>query len=203
MRHRKKRHHLSRPADQRKALLRTLATAFIKEGKIVTTLARARAVLPVAEKLITLSRKGGVQNIRTAARYVYNDKTDVMTEKSNGKLLVQTVLRRLFQEIGPKLPTRQGGYVRLVQVPPRRGDAAPMALLTLITEETTPKTKIMKPAKSAKKATAPKAEAAPVAAEGTQAHEAEPIPTVTAETPGEGTDACAVPTEETPASEEA
>lgn len=189
MRHRKKRHHLSRPADQRKALLRTLATAFIKEGKIVTTLARARAVLPIAEKLITLSRKGGVQNIRTAARYVYNDKTGAFTEKTNGKLLAQTVLRKLFQEVAPQLPTRPGGYVRIIQVPPRRGDAAPMALLSLITEEPTFKTKAAKPAKPAKKVAAPQAEevkveeTAPEACEvpAAPAEEAAPAPEATEE----------------------
>lgn len=132
MRHRCKKHHLGRPADQRKAMLRSLATNFLKSGEMVTTESRAKAVKPIIEHLITLAKQGNVHAVRQAARIVYNHPTGELMQTSNGKSIPLTVLRKLFHQIGPKFTNRAGGYLRLVHVPPRRGDNAPMALLQLV-----------------------------------------------------------------------
>lgn len=134
MRHRSKRHHLARPADQRNALIRTLATSFIKDDEIVTTLGRAKAVKETIEKLITLGKRGDVHAMRQAARLVYNQPTGELMTTDAGKSIPKTVLRKLFQEIAPQYAERNGGYTRLIKVPPRRGDAAPMALIQLVKE---------------------------------------------------------------------
>ncbi len=156
MRHAKKRHRLSKPADQRKALLRTLATSFIERGEIVTTLARAKAVQPLVEKLITYGKDGSVHSLRQAARVVYNYKTGDLAQSPTGKTVPETILRRLFAKVAPMFKDRVGGYTRIVHVPPRRGDAAPMALLSLVTEQVQPKKMPAKatvaPKKAAKKA---------------------------------------------------
>jgi large subunit ribosomal protein L17 len=134
MRHRQKRHLLARPADQRNALLRTLATSFIKEEEIVTTLGRAKAVKGVLDHLITLGKQDDVHAMRQAARLVYNHQTGDTMTTDNGKTISQTVLRKLFREIAPRFQERQGGYTRLIKAPPRRGDASPMAILQLSAE---------------------------------------------------------------------
>jgi large subunit ribosomal protein L17 len=132
MRHRCKRHHLSKAADQRNALIRTLATSFIKHNEIVTTLPRAKALKETVEQLITLGKQGDVHAMRQAARHVYNQPTGELMTTDNGKTISQTVLRKLFSEIAPKFQGRKGGYTRVVKLPPRRGDAAPMALIQLV-----------------------------------------------------------------------
>jgi large subunit ribosomal protein L17 len=132
MRHRCKKHLLARPKDQRDALLRTLATSFIKNDEIVTTLGRAKAVKSVLEHLITLGKQGDVHAMRQAARLVYNHPTGNLLTTSSGKTISETVLRRLFQTIAPQFSDRAGGYTRLLKASPRRGDAAPMALIQLV-----------------------------------------------------------------------
>lgn len=132
MRHRVKRHQLARPADQRNALLRTLATSFIKNDEIVTTLGRAKALKEVVEKLITLGKRGDVHAMRQASRLIYNHPTGELMKSASGKTIEETVLRKLFTNIGPRFAARNGGYTRLIKVPPRRGDAAPMALIQLV-----------------------------------------------------------------------
>lgn len=129
MRHQKKRHLLGRPADQRKAVLRALATALLRHDTIHTTEAKAKAVQPVVEGLITLAVRAHRLNAgddkakqaqalhlrRQAASYLYD----------------KAVVKRLFDEIGPGFVAKHGGYSRLVKTPPRRGDAAPMAIITV------------------------------------------------------------------------
>lgn len=134
MRHRRKGHHLARAADQRNALIRTLATSFIKDDEIITTLGRAKALKEVADKLITLGKRGDVHAMRQAARLIYNHPTGNQITTENGKTISETVLRKLFKTVAPQFADRNGGYTRLVKVPPRRGDAAPMALVQLATE---------------------------------------------------------------------
>ncbi len=131
MRHRRKKHHLGKAADQRNALIRTLATSFIKNQEIVTTLARAKALKEVADHLITLGKKGDVHAMRQAARLVYNHPTGELMTTESGKTISETVLRRLFKSIAPKFQERNGGYTRVIKLPPRRGDAASMALIQL------------------------------------------------------------------------
>jgi large subunit ribosomal protein L17 len=132
MRHRRKRNHLGKAADQRNALVRTLATSFIKNDEIVTTLTRAKVLKSYVEHLITLGKRGDLHAMRHAARLVYNHPTGRLVSTDKGKTISETVLRKLFTGIAPQCADRNGGYTRLVQVPPRRGDNAPMALLQLV-----------------------------------------------------------------------
>lgn len=115
MRHQKKRHLLGRPADQRKAVLRSLCTALLRHDKIETTEAKAKAVQSVVEDMITLAKRGDLHARRQAAGYIYE----------------REIVKRLFDEVGPRFKTRNGGYSRIVKTAPRRGDAAPMAIITV------------------------------------------------------------------------
>ncbi|MBR6301970.1 50S ribosomal protein L17 [bacterium] len=142
MRHQTKKHTLGKAQDQRKALLRSLATELFMHGEITTTLARAKALKPYAEKIITLAKKGDLHSIRQAARYIYNKETgeyiDVKTgeifeaPQKDKKLSSQTVLRKLFVVIGKQYSDKKGGYTRIYHLPPRRGDASEMALIQLV-----------------------------------------------------------------------
>ena len=142
MRHQTKKHTLGKAQDQRKALLRSLATELFLHGEITTTLARAKALKPYAEKIITLAKKGDLHSIRQAAKYIYNKETgeyiDVKTgeifeaPQKDKKLSSQTVLRKLFVVIGKQYSEKKGGYTRIYHLPPRRGDASEMALIQLV-----------------------------------------------------------------------
>jgi large subunit ribosomal protein L17 len=106
------------PAHQ-KHMLANLATALFEHGKITTTQARARRLRPVAERLITFAKRGDLH----ARRHVLT----VVRDKS--------VVHTLFTEIGPGFADRQGGYTRITKLGPRKGDAAPMAVIELVSEE--------------------------------------------------------------------
>jgi large subunit ribosomal protein L17 len=99
-------------------MLANLATALFEHGKITTTEARARRLRPVAERLITFAKRGDLH----ARRQVLT----VVTDK--------TVVKTLFDEIGPSYASRPGGYTRITKVPPRKGDNAAMAVIELVTE---------------------------------------------------------------------
>ena len=105
----------SGPAHQ-KLLLSGLASSLIKDGKIKTTEARAKAVRPVVEKLITKAKKGDLASRRLVLR--------TLTDRD--------VVHKLFSEVAPQYAERNGGYTRIVKLGPRKGDAAPMALVELI-----------------------------------------------------------------------
>ena len=142
MRHQTKKHTLGKAQDQRKALLRSLATELFVHGEITTTMARAKALKPYAEKIITLAKKGDLHSIRQAARYIYNKETGKYIDLTTGevfetpqadkKLASQTVLRKLFVIIGKQYSEKKGGYTRIYHLPPRRGDASEMALIQLV-----------------------------------------------------------------------
>lgn len=146
MRHQTKKHTLGKAQDQRKALLRSLATELFVHGEITTTLARAKALKPYAEKIITLAKKGDLNSIRTASKYIYNNQTgevmsfnvktgeyvDAAADGADIKTTNQTVLRKLFVVIGKKYSEQKGGYTRIYHLPPRRGDASEMALIQLV-----------------------------------------------------------------------
>ena len=106
------------PAHQ-KHMLANLATALFEHGKITTTEARARRLRPYAEKLITFAKRGDLH----ARRQVLT----VVTDKG--------VVHTLFTEIGPSFADRDGGYTRITKIGPRKGDAAPMAVIELVPEE--------------------------------------------------------------------
>lgn len=140
MRHMTKKHTLGKAQDQRKALLRSLATELFVHGEIITTMARAKALKPYAEQIITLAKKGDLNSRRQALRYVYdkeignyiNLETGEINEVKDEKSAPQTVLRKLFVVIGKQYTSRQGGYTRIFRLPPRRGDASEMALIQLV-----------------------------------------------------------------------
>ena len=107
---------LGRTSDQRKAMLRAMVTYLLENGQIKTTVTRAKEVAPVAEKMITLAKNPSLANYRKALSY----------------LTKEDVAKKLFDEIGPKYATRNGGYTRVVKIGPRRGDAAEMAIVQLV-----------------------------------------------------------------------
>ena len=129
MRHMCKKHTLGKAQDQRKALLRSLATELFVHGEITTTMARAKALKPYAEKIITLAKKGDLHSIRQAARYIYNKETGKYMDLATGevfeapqadkKLASQTVLRKLFVIIGKQYSDKKGGYTRIYHLPLR------------------------------------------------------------------------------------
>lgn len=152
MRHQCKRNRLGKPQDQRKALLRSLATELFLHGEITTTLARAKALQPYAEEIVTLAKKGDLHSRRQAARFIFDVETSKYVNRETGelfdepqkiktedgktkldnKVIPQTVLRKLFSEIGKQYESRNGGYTRIYHLPPRRGDASEMALIQLV-----------------------------------------------------------------------
>ena len=107
---------LGRDSSARKALFRSVLTAFFREGRIETTEAKAKEVSGLADQLITLAKRGDLAARRTAIARLYDE----------------DVVRKLFDEIAEKYKDRQGGYTRILKLGPRRGDAAPMALLELV-----------------------------------------------------------------------
>ncbi len=142
MRHQCNKHRLSKPKDQREALLRSLATELFMHGEIKTTMSRAKALQPYAEGIITLAKKGDLHSRRQALRYIYDKETgkymdmktnEVFDEKQDGKKLAEeTVLRKLFAQIGKKYESRNGGYTKIFRLAPRRGDGVDMALIQLV-----------------------------------------------------------------------
>ena len=107
---------LGRPTDHRKATLRALVTYLLENGKVETTLARAKEVGPMTEKMITLGRKNTLASRRQAMAYVTKE----------------AVVAKLFSEIAPEYANRNGGYTRIVKIGPRRGDCAEMAIIELV-----------------------------------------------------------------------
>jgi len=107
---------LGRKSDHRKAMLRAMVTFLLENGKIETTVTRAKEVRSVAEKIITLGKKTDLHSKRQIFSYVTKE----------------SVSKKLFDEISPRYADREGGYTRIVRIGPRRGDAAEMAILELV-----------------------------------------------------------------------
>ena len=101
---------------QRKAMLRNLVTSFLENGKIETTVTRAKETQSMARNMITLGKKNTLHSRRQALEFI--TKEDVVT--------------KLFSEIAPKYAERNGGYTRILKIGPRRGDSAEMAILELV-----------------------------------------------------------------------
>jgi len=133
MRHQVKKGKLGRNTAHRRAVLRNLVTSFLERERMRTTLAKARAARPVAEKMITLAKRGTLHARRQALAY--------MTKEA--------VVQKLFTELGPRFAERPGGYTRIVKLDKRMGDGASMAMLELVGSEFAKKTK--KKAKDGKK----------------------------------------------------
>jgi large subunit ribosomal protein L17 len=151
-------------AAHQKHILANLAAALFEHGKITTTEARARRLRPVAERLITFAKRGDLH----ARRQVLT----VVPDKG--------IVHSLFTEIGPGFSERDGGYTRITKLGPRKGDAAPMAVIELVREEVT--------ATSRPRRRTRRAEQAPAAAKATVAEEeatAEEVAEADAETEAE------------------
>jgi len=117
MRHGKQRHKLSRDSAHRKALLRNLSRELIDHERIKTSQAKAKAVKPEVEKLITLAKGGSLHARRQALSTLGQDRF---------------LVHKLFEEIGPRYAERPGGYTRIVKLGPRRSDATEMVFLELV-----------------------------------------------------------------------
>lgn len=107
---------LGRNTGHRKAMLRNLVTSLFRNQRIQTTESRAKEVKSIADKMVTLAKKGDLAARRHALSYIYDEQ----------------VVRSLFNEIGPRYADRPGGYTRIVKIGHRRGDASPMVILELI-----------------------------------------------------------------------
>jgi large subunit ribosomal protein L17 len=116
VRHQRKGKKLGRDPAHRKALYSNLAGALIEHGRIKTTEAKAKAVKPIAEKMITLGRRGDLAARRQALAYLRS----------------QEVVHQLFADVAPRFADRPGGYARIVKLGPRYGDAAEMVYLELV-----------------------------------------------------------------------
>lgn len=119
MRHRKHTAKLGRKGSHRNAMLANLVCSLIKSRRVTTTLAKAKAARPMAEKMVTLGKKGTIHHRRLAA----------------ARLHQEDAVRILFNEIAPRHQERQGGYTRIIKQRPRRGDAAPTAILEWVGAE--------------------------------------------------------------------
>jgi large subunit ribosomal protein L17 len=107
---------LGRPTDQRRAMLRNLVTSFLKHGKIETTVTRAKETRSLAEKMISLAKRGDLHARRQVLAFV--------TEEE--------VVKNLFDNVAPKYAERNGGYTRMYKVGPRKGDGAEVVILELV-----------------------------------------------------------------------
>jgi large subunit ribosomal protein L17 len=119
MRHRRAGKKLGRDSAHRKALYSNLAGALIEHGRIKTTVAKAKAVKPFAEQMITLGKRGDLHARRLAL----------------AELRSQDVVHQLFADVAPRFADRPGGYTRIVKLGPRLGDAAEMVYLELVDYE--------------------------------------------------------------------
>ena len=107
---------LGRTSDQRKAMLRAMVTFLLENGKIETTVTRAKEVAAMTEKMITLGKAGDLHSKRQVLAYVTKE----------------SVAKKLFDSIAPSYEGRNGGYTKIVKIGPRRGDAAEMAIIQLV-----------------------------------------------------------------------
>jgi large subunit ribosomal protein L17 len=194
MRHRVAGRHLGRETSHRLSLYRNLVTDLLRYERITTTEAKAKEIRPMAERIITLGRKGDLHSRRQALKFVYDPK----------------VVKKVFDVIGPRMATRPGGYLRITGLEPRKGDGARMAtieLVDVVDAPPTPRPQRVTAAPSVRAAAAPVVEAPKVeeaeevveetAAEVTEATAAE---SVAEETTAEAEPAAEAATEE-PAAE--
>jgi large subunit ribosomal protein L17 len=119
MRHRKAERKLGRNSSHRNAMLRNMVTSLFRYEQLETTDAKAKALRPIAEKMITLAKKGDLHDRRRALSYI----------KDKG------VTHKLFEELKGRYPDRQGGYLRIVKKGVRKGDGAPVSVVQLLPSE--------------------------------------------------------------------
>jgi large subunit ribosomal protein L17 len=116
MRHNKAGRRLGRTTSHRIAMFRNMVTSFLTNEKIVTTDAKAKELRPIAEKIITLGKRGDLHAIRQASSFIRDRK----------------VVKKLFTIIAPRYTERAGGYTRIVKLGVRHGDAAPLSLIEMV-----------------------------------------------------------------------
>lgn len=160
MRHQLSGRQLSRNSSHRRALMRNMAIALLREETIRTTLPKAKELRRVVEPLITLGKSGSDADRRRAWSQLRDD----------------ALVEKLFGDIAPRFKSRAGGYTRILKMEPRPGDNAPMAFMQLVEGEAVqaPATEPEKPAKKKAKAAAPKKEKAPKKAAKAAKSEAAP-----------------------------
>ena len=107
---------LGKTTDERMAMLRQQVTDFLDKGRMETTVTRAKEIAPLAEKMITLGKEGGLENYRQALAFITRE----------------DIAKRTFDELSAKYKDRTGGYTRITRIGPRKGDAAEMAVLELV-----------------------------------------------------------------------
>ena len=107
---------LGRTADHRKAMLRAMVTFLMENGKIETTVTRAKEVRAMAEKMITIAKSTDLHSKRQVYSYITKE----------------TVAKKVIDEVAPKYVDTKGGYTRIIKIGPRRGDAAEMAIIELV-----------------------------------------------------------------------
>lgn len=147
MRHRVHGRHLGRDTSHRLSLYRNLVTDLLRYERITTTEAKAKEIRPMAERIITLGRRGDLHARRQAMRFVYDPK----------------VVKKVFDDIGPRMASRPGGYLRITGLEARKGDGARMAVIELVDFVDAPATP--RPQRVTAAPTAPaRASAAPAAA---------------------------------------
>jgi large subunit ribosomal protein L17 len=115
---------LGRPSSARKAMFRSLVTDLFLYEKIQTTEAKAKELRSIADKLITLGKRGDLHARRQVAAYVRPETVETSED--------QDAIQKLFSVLAPRFAERQGGYTRIVKIGPRRGDAAPMVVIELV-----------------------------------------------------------------------
>lgn len=147
MRHRLGGRHLGRETSHRLSLYRNLVTDLLRYERITTTEAKAKEIRPMAEKIITLGRRGDLHSRRQAQKFLYDPR----------------VVKKVFDDIGPKMADRPGGYLRITALEPRKGDGARMSAIELVTYVNAPPTPRPARITAAPSAVAPAAPA-PVAA---------------------------------------
>jgi len=131
MRHRKRTAKLGRTGEHRNAMLANLVCSLIKHKRVATTLAKAKAARPVAEKMVTLGKTGSIHarrlaaaRLRHPARTLHRSKAERLIWREH-----EDVVRILFEELAPSFKERRGGYTRIVKLGQRQGDAAQRAIL--------------------------------------------------------------------------
>ncbi|GFE59203.1 50S ribosomal protein L17 [Geobacter sp. AOG1] len=173
MRHNNAGRRLGRTTSHRVAMFRNMVTSFLNHEKITTTDAKAKELRSIAEKMITLGKKGDLHAMRQAAAYIRDKK----------------VVTKLFTTIAPRYKERPGGYTRIIKLGIRPGDNAPVSIIELVEEELKAKSE----SKPAKKTTAKKAAPKPAPAATVQADvlSSEPVAEETLKTHVvEGDEAC-------------
>ena len=181
MRHNKIGRRLGRVPSHREHMMRNMVTSFFEHEKLTTTVTRAKELRRLAERMITLGKRGDLNSRRQALKTITDRK----------------VVAKLFEMVAPRYKERDGGYTRIIRLNPRLGDNAPMAIIELVEEEFT-----SKPKKAAPKAV----EAAPVqadepAVEEAPAEEAKVEEAAAEEVAVEGAAAEEAPAEDAPAEE--